>query len=60
MTHLNEQPFDFQVTGQLKGKTADGCGNYRDTHENSPIFPNTGEGGGWYGVSGMSMTHVNE
>ena len=28
----------FQLTGQWKGVTAGGCGNYRDTHKNNPIY----------------------
>jgi len=27
-----------QVTGQWKGSTAGGCGNYPETHSNNPIY----------------------
>ena len=27
-----------QVNGQWKGRTAGGCGNYRDSHGNNPIY----------------------
>ena len=29
---------DFQVTGQWKGASAGGCGNYKDSYKHNPIY----------------------
>ena len=30
--------FGFQITGQWKGVTAGGCGNYPETYKNNPLY----------------------
>ncbi|KAK3108545.1 hypothetical protein FSP39_010301 [Pinctada imbricata] len=33
-----KKQYEKRVNGQWKGRTAGGCGNYRDTHSNNPIY----------------------
>lgn len=33
-----KKQYEKRVNGQWKGRTAGGCGNYRDSHSNNPIY----------------------
>ncbi|XP_074007108.1 calpain-7 isoform X5 [Numenius arquata] len=37
-TRLTAKKFTIQVNGQWKGHSAGGCGNFRDTYKNNPIY----------------------
>lgn len=49
VTALKTDKYDeilLQVSGQWKGQSAGGCGNYRDSHSCNPIYQLRVDGGG--------------